>query len=302
MYFYISSKKSSKYFYNYRICGTSLYSDTGIRELTAFHKGKTLNNIDSSSPIKQTGDFDLVYNGPGFIADKIREVRLYSRKSQYKLFIKDIATLIIDYSSENKIIYLLQTDTADISLLIEALLGPALILCLALDGIFCFHASAVKYKNKALLFIGRSGAGKSTLAEYLKNYSEGKIIRLADDIAPVKMENNIAYIMPHFPQLKLPDEKQYPVKSSQKLEISAIYHLKKDNRRNSIYIKELNSTEKALTIISNTVASRLFDGSLNKDHIRFSTDLANAVSLNNMVYPHCKVILNNILNQIIKKQ
>jgi len=107
-----------------------------------------------------------------------------------------------------------------------------IIFFLALDGIFCFHASAVEYKNQAILFLGKSGNGKSTLADYLVKNSDGKFKRIADDIVPITFIDNSLIALPRFPQLKLTNKQQYPLGKPAKVNISAIYLLKKDNRKN----------------------------------------------------------------------
>ncbi|NIS08115.1 MAG: hypothetical protein GWO07_04995, partial [Candidatus Dadabacteria bacterium] len=79
--------------------------------------------------------------------------------------------------------------------------------------------------------------------------------------------------------------------SPSKVAISANYILNRDNRRKSVDIKELNSTEKFLTLISNTVASRLFDKELNKKHLNFCSHAASKVIFKEITYPHNKQIL-----------
>nr|NIP38411.1 hypothetical protein [Candidatus Dadabacteria bacterium]NIS08288.1 hypothetical protein [Candidatus Dadabacteria bacterium]NIV41572.1 hypothetical protein [Candidatus Dadabacteria bacterium]NIY21779.1 hypothetical protein [Candidatus Dadabacteria bacterium] len=171
---------------------------------------------------------------------------------------------------------------------------------LALQNIFCLHASAVEHNNKAILFLGKSGVGKSTLAEYLAINSNYKIKRIADDIVPVKIENSIAYTLPHFPQLKLSNDIQYSDDSPSKLSTSAIYILEKYNRRKSVEIKTLKSAENMLTLISNTVASRLYDKELNQKHLDFCSHVVGNVAFNEITYPHNKQTLTLVENLIIE--
>lgn len=54
---------------------------------------------------------------------------------------------------------------------------------------FFMHGSAVLYKNKALLFVGKSGAGKSTITKMLST----NMPKLADDIFIIRKIKNVYY-------------------------------------------------------------------------------------------------------------
>ena len=84
----------------------------------------------------------------------------------------------------------------------EAILGPPLLLALALRGIFCLHASAVASGGGGLAILGESGHGKSTLARWLGEQSR-RWRWLSDDITPIRPHPGGARIEPAFPQLKL---------------------------------------------------------------------------------------------------
>ena len=68
----------------------------------------------------------------------------------------------------------------------EVILGPALVLALALRGIWSLHASAAMFQDQTTVFLGESGQGKSTLAAYLSNSPGWRLV--ADDILPVKID------------------------------------------------------------------------------------------------------------------
>lgn len=84
-------------------------------------------------------------------------------------------------------------------------LGIGLVAALAARGVFCLHASAVRWRDGCIAFAGPSGAGKSTLARALGD--AGVAARVADDVLPVDAEG-LAW--PAFPQLKLPPERWWP--------------------------------------------------------------------------------------------
>jgi hypothetical protein len=82
------------------------------------------------------------------------------------------------------------------------LFGPALILALARRGVYCLHASAFSDANAASVIVGNSGAGKSTLARAICQRAGAQ--RLSDDITPITLRAGKLYVLPRFPQLKLP--------------------------------------------------------------------------------------------------
>lgn len=87
----------------------------------------------------------------------------------------------------------------------EALLGPALALAFAREGIFVLHASAVVIVGGGggvIGFLGDSGAGKSTLARLLVEAGKGLALA-ADDLLAVRSAGESPAALPHFPQLKL---------------------------------------------------------------------------------------------------
>ena len=86
----------------------------------------------------------------------------------------------------------------------EAILGPPLLLALALRGTFCLHASAVARGGEGLAILGDSGEGKSTLARWLAERKHGWTW-LTDDITPVAVAATRIRVEPAFPQLKAPE-------------------------------------------------------------------------------------------------
>jgi hypothetical protein len=127
------------------------------------------------------------------------------------------------------------------------LCGPLLILALARRGVFCLHAGAVRTKNgEAVLILGRSGVGKSTLAR------ADPALSLVDDIAPVTVMDGQLYLLPHFPQLKLP---QPFANLPERVPVAQIWHLQTPAQMSQ---RALSAIELAPIILQHTVASRLF--------------------------------------------
>lgn len=83
----------------------------------------------------------------------------------------------------------------------EAAAGIGLVAALAARGVFCLHASAVRWRGGCVAFTGASGAGKSTLARALD--AARLAPRVADDVLPLDRDG-LAW--PAFPQWKLPPD------------------------------------------------------------------------------------------------
>ena len=300
MYFYNIPNKSIQHIYRYSISSKTFSSDIPIDNLSPFFIEKIEYKFNNDSYIDlDNNDYSLIYKGPGAIGDSVREISFYKSKNSYKLIIQDVGKFLINKNSEDIEIYLLESEISlKDKLIIESLLGPVIIFCLALDGISCFHASAVEYKNRAILFLGKSGSGKSTLADYLVKNSDGKFKRIADDIVPITFIDNLLFALPRFPQLKLPNKQQYHLSKPSKVNISAIYLLKKDNRKKSVDTHDFEPYQRILSLISNTVASRLFDKELNQQHLEFCNQISSLIPINIISYPHKLDILPEVKNRI----
>jgi hypothetical protein len=165
---------------------------------------------------------------------------------------------------------------------IETMLGPSLILALALqNSIYCLHASAVLINGQAIAFVGESGQGKSTLAHYLSQTWQ----RLGDDILPIGVGDNAGiFTHPHFPQLKLPLIDQYPPSAPASIPLRAIFVLKKETT--TVSTQRLSAVEATLLLIRHTVASRLFSPNLLAQHTAFCANVAQTVPVYQLSYPH----------------
>jgi len=302
LYLIRTSEKNTRNVYIYSISSKTLSIDISIEILSPFLKKETKLQYSHKNPtLAKQSDYAIIYKGSGSIGDSLREISFYKNKNYFKLIIQDVGSFLINYSSKDIEIFLLDSKLdANSKLIIESLLGPVIIFCLALDGIFCLHASAVEYKNQAILFIGKSGSGKSTLADYLDKNFDGEFKRIADDIVPVTLTENTFSVLPHFPQLKLPSNQQYSSNRPQCLRVSSIYLLEKIERDiNIVVIDKLSAKDSVLTLISHTVASRLFDDGLNSDHLNFCSDIANKIMFNKIPYPHNKknlLIIKNLIS------
>lgn len=160
------------------------------------------------------------------------------------------------------------------------LFGPAIILNLAINNIYCLHASACLINKKIFIIMADSGTGKSTIARFIDKQANAK--RIADDIVPVMLKNDKLTLLPNFPQLKLVDDNQYTGEDIC-LEPSLIF-VKKDSK--NVIIKKVNHLESIKNLIKHTVATRLFNNFQLKNHLDFCYKISNQVKSYQVKYSH----------------
>lgn len=162
----------------------------------------------------------------------------------------------------------------------ELVLGPGLVLALALQGVFCLHASAVLGHSGAVVFAGSSGAGKSTLAARLGE--QHGFQRLTDDITPLAPGG---FVLPHFPQLKLPPESQHPAEAPTRYPLSRLYLLAECEADVPALAEDVSPSTAALSLCGHAVASRLFPEPLLADLFQATAALVESVEVRRLRYP-----------------
>lgn len=181
----------------------------------------------------------------------------------------------------------------------QSVLGPGLLLALALQGSFAFHASAAVLGERAVVFLGDSGAGKSTLAADLDQRWADGWQRLADDVLPVAPAADGGLdAWPEFPQLKLAAEAQYVAGGSrpERVPVAAIYLLdaysaftdasaSASDIAAAVTITAVSPRDAMLALVAHTMAGRLFAPDLAVRHFAFCAAAAAAVPLKRLRYP-----------------
>ncbi len=176
-------------------------------------------------------------------------------------------------------------------IVVQSILGPGLLLALALRGTFALHASAAAFDGRAAVFLGESGAGKSTLAAALGLRSAQGWQRLADDVLPIARGADGALdALPEFPQLKLPADEQYVAVGSrpERVPIASIYVLDTNSGSGAaepVSITALAPRNALLELIHHTVVGCLFAPDLAARHLDFCAAAATAVPMKRLRYP-----------------
>ena len=195
----------------------------------------------------------------------------------------------------------------------QSILGPGLLLALALQGSFAFHASAAAIGGLAAVFLGDSGAGKSTLAADLDQRRADGWLRLTDDVLPVAPTADGGLdAWPEFPQLKLAAEAQYVAGGArpERVPVAAIYLLDAYSApvaeavapavpaaaaaeaaapvvpvAAAVTISTVSHRDAMLALVAHTMAGRLFAPDLAARHFAFCAAVAAAVPLKRLRYP-----------------
>lgn len=175
----------------------------------------------------------------------------------------------------------------------ESLLGPPLILALALQGVWCLHASAVNYQGSCLVFLGDSGRGKSTLAAYLARQAGFSMV--SDDILPITVGLDQVHAYADFPQLKLPEDERAQQQGGSIPVLS--FFLLEDLPQ--LAFKEVEQTTAVSTLVHNTAAARAFSRELLTQHLDACVQAAGLVPVYRLGYPRDYDRLPDVADKLI---
>lgn len=175
----------------------------------------------------------------------------------------------------------------------EAVLGPCLVFALALQSVWCFHASAVHLGGHGgvAAFAGESGCGKSTLAAFLHADPATGWRRASDDILMVAHVATHAVARPAFPQLKLSAEDQPSHHLPEELPLRCFYVLVDQAGATDVAIGSVGPVDAMRALIRHTVASRIFDDGLTRAHLAFCARLAETLPVRSLTYPRDRRLL-----------
>ena len=165
----------------------------------------------------------------------------------------------------------------------QILLGPVIVLALALRGTWSLHASAAIHNDNLILFLGESGQGKSTLASYLANEAGWRLA--ADDILPVTIGTAGPLAWPHFPQLKLPMDAQPGVGLPEQLPISRVCVLADASLDEMPALQRLPASQAIQVILGHTAGTRMFPPDLLGRHLAFCGRAIEQVPVYRLNYP-----------------
>lgn len=218
----------------------------------------------------------LICQTVGFVAGANRRVETWSAPPGYLLKATSGSDFYI--ASDGGSIQRIENDEPWPKLDREILVGPVLVLALALRGVWSLHASAVTCNGHVIAFLGESGQGKSTLASHLSP----RMQLTADDILPVTLTDSGLIGWPHFPQLKLPLDAQPGPSLPESLPVNHICLL---DTAEEISLRPLSPSEAAQTLLRHTAGTRLFPPELLSKHLAFCAQAGSKIQVSRLTYP-----------------
>lgn len=236
------------------------------------------------------------FRGEAFVAGSLRPVVCHFEGAAARIHVKGVAIFLV--SSAGARLERLEAEQttageeADAEVLEMAILGPTLLLALALRGTFCLHASAVipPGGGEADLFLGNSGAGKSTLAAGLQ--AEGWQ-RIADDVVPIGIRNGRLLALPGIPQLKLPQ----PLDLREPAPIRSLLFL--DEGQDTTF-EETSPSEAALSLVRHTAVTKLFPPQLLAEHLEAATAWSRMARVARLRYPRRRDVFE-ALSELLRR-
>jgi hypothetical protein len=230
------------------------------------------------------GPWSRVFRGPAGIGEHICHVECGVDAAGYDLAVAGAGRWQI--AADGSAVRMAFVEPgADPCIVRDTLLGPGLVLALALQGVWCLHASALLHDGAAVAFLGPSGAGKSTLAARLPSVNGYGWQTLADDLLPVECGTDGPVALPHFPQLKLAPDCQPAAGRPERTPLRALYLL--DTRAGGpagVTAERLGARAAVLALAGQTMAGRLFDRRLLGEHLRFCTGVATQIPVRRLSY------------------
>jgi len=281
----------------YRLAGQEFHLSCPVPELAAFEiTGTQPGTAEKAAPFVSSSPFinkELISRTAGWVANAHRMVEIWSAPSGFLVRTEAGSDFTISPGGQEIRCAsqgqaggeLNETDR-------QILLGPVLVLALALRATWSLHASAAIHNDNLILFLGESGQGKSTLAAYLANETNWRLV--ADDILPVTMDSNGVMAWPRFPQLKLPKQAQPGSDLPEQLPICTVCVLR-DTGKDEMPGLELLPANRAVQVwLGHTAGTRMFPSDLLAMHLDFCAEAAGRMPVYRLTYPHRWDALPNV--------
>lgn len=223
------------------------------------------------------------YDGPGFVDGGLYRLRsLLSSRGERRVDFEDGESFRID--AEGGVVQRLGRAPATARSL-ERALGAPMALAFALRDIYLLHASGISLPGGSVIALtAESGGGKSTLAAAAAASGPG-LSRVADDQLPVRLGRSPA-VLPHFPQLKLRADDQYPAAQAPVVAFRALVELEVAANCRAPGISRLPPPSAVQALVRATVAAKLFDHELLARHFDACGATALALPVYRLQTPH----------------
>jgi hypothetical protein len=267
----------------HRLAGQTIWVDPGMPELGPFRlEGKVFPPQQRPTSLPTLAEQAPAIQATGWLADQFSTVSLWQDEHGTWMEIP-AAGRFWTAADGSAIAQASRIPASTPAFIEEALLGPPLVLALALRDTWCLHASAALFKDSLVAFLGESGQGKSTLAAYLKTCPGWRLV--ADDILPVAMNSDGMSAWPRFPQLKLSVEAQPGPGLPEEISFGKVCILSNTDLDETPAHHRLPAGQSVPAFLAHTAGTRLFDPDLLGKHLAFCAQAAGKVPVYSLGYP-----------------
>lgn len=242
----------------------------------------------------------VVYDGPGWLGGVQRRVISRVGDGGYQLEVGDVGTFLVTMDGLTAACVAVDA-TATPDLVEEAATGIAMVLALALQGVFCFHAGAVLAGDAVFAVLGESGSGKSTLTGWLSDPSSSGWQLVADDVLAVEVVGREACVRPDYPQPRLTLDDQPGHSMSPRLRLGVVGvldtfdHTGADAPAAPVVVARCPSAAAAVHALAlHTLALKLFDRPLVDSHVALCADVVREVGVLTLRYPRVRDALPEV--------
>jgi hypothetical protein len=271
----------------YRVAGQEFYFDCPVPELASYEiTGTQQGTADEAVPFVSPAFLknELIARTEGWVSGAQRKVETWPAPPGLLLRVAGGSDFYISPGGQAIVSARKGQGSGGLNVTDrQILLGPALVLALALRGTWCLHASAALFNDNLIACLGESGQGKSTLGLYLAA-TDWRLV--ADDILPMTMGSDRVAAWPRFPQLKLPMDAQPGPGLPEQLSISNVCVLMNAEPDEMPGLQRLPAGQSVQVFLGHTAGTRLFDPEVLAKHLTFCSRAAEQVPVYRLSYPH----------------
>jgi hypothetical protein len=243
----------------------------------------------------------LLFRGRAWVAGAFKDVECHDCGSFVRVSVHGAAAVAV--SADGGAVCCLETapgsDRGEVE---EVVAGPGVIFALALQGVFCLHASAVRIGEGVVAFLGPSGSGKSTLAHGLAAAPSAVVSRVADDITAVEHDGARAVALPHMLQPKLDPGLQPRLSQPERLPLAAAAVLATPDDAggapDTVVVEALATAEGVVALMRHTMVAALFPPRLRRSHLEVCAAIAEEMPICTLRYPWHRDVRTEILTAL----
>lgn len=283
----------------YRIADQELWCDEPLAAAGPFRVATPAPAARRPQGPWRRGASQPIYRGPALVGGHWLELELAGSDRGFELLVGDVAGFEIA-SDGDGIRAFRGPRSVDRPLFECAVLGPALLLALAIRDRWALHASAAALPTGVVGFLGGSGVGKSTLAAGLA--AAGTRWRpVADDLLPLRLDGSGVVALPRYPQLKL--DRQWGPELPPALPLEALFLLqpRSAGEGGRVELRRVEARRATTLLASSTFVKFLFDRRLLGAHLTLCSEVARRVPTYSIAYPRRRAAIDEIGESVAER-